>query len=305
MSILNQLNINYLRVFETVYRLKSMTKAAEQMHLTQSGISQQIKSLEEILGVSLFDRINKQLVPTSEAGLLYSQCAKGFQDIETTLRRITKNEHELLGIVKIGIPEEFGNGIILPLLAPFSKQHKGVDFRFTVGLASTMNSLLLNGEIDFAYIDEFALDKRIETKKVFDEVLELCISPTKLKQYGKPKHQKSFYQSLEYIEYVEGSPVLKMWFKHHLKGAHIDPKIRACVMNAQSVARLIIDGVGAGVIPQYLMKKLKKEGRSLQSFKGLTKPLNNAISVAFLKNRTLSQASEAAKDWLSEQLAKM
>ena len=63
----SSLNLNILRVFETVYSTRSMTKAAQVLFLTQSGVSQHIKSLEESLEFALFDRLQKKLVPTEKA----------------------------------------------------------------------------------------------------------------------------------------------------------------------------------------------------------------------------------------------
>lgn len=70
--IIDRINLNHLRVFECVYRTKSMTIAAEELHLTQSGVSQHIRSLEESLDIRLFDRIKHKLVPTGEARQLLS-----------------------------------------------------------------------------------------------------------------------------------------------------------------------------------------------------------------------------------------
>jgi len=55
--LIDQINLNQLRVFESVYRTKSMTHAARELHLTQSGVSQHIKALEDVLTLKLFDRI--------------------------------------------------------------------------------------------------------------------------------------------------------------------------------------------------------------------------------------------------------
>ncbi len=65
--ILDNLNLNHLRLFESVYRSENMTKAAEELHLTQSGVSQHMKSLEEAVGVKLFDRVRQSLIPSKAA----------------------------------------------------------------------------------------------------------------------------------------------------------------------------------------------------------------------------------------------
>ncbi len=302
--IIDKINLNHLRIFECVYRLKSMTDAAQELHLTQSGVSQHMKSFEDALGVKLFDRINQRLVPTSMASALFTRCAEGLNGIERALSEIKGQEGQLSGQISIGMPIEFGNTLIMPLLSQFSKKHPLVRFKLRLGFASEMNAGLLDGSIDFAFIDEYGMDKRIASEKVYDEVLDLCIDPQSLKKLGKVAHQRKFYESLDYVEYQEGEPLLRMWFHHHLKTRNLDLNVKATVMDVQGVARLIVSGMGAGVLPGHLVGKLQKEGQKLYRFKGTGQPLKNSISVAFLRERTQAPATATALQWLKAALVK-
>ena len=89
--LLDSLNINSLRVFERVYHTKSMTAAAKEMGLTQSGVSQHMKNLEQNLGKKLFDRLKHRLVPTREADDLAKSCHRHFRALERSLRQIIAN----------------------------------------------------------------------------------------------------------------------------------------------------------------------------------------------------------------------
>jgi DNA-binding transcriptional LysR family regulator len=297
--IFNDLNLNHLRIFESVFRHGSMTEAAKELHLTQSGVSQHMNSLEETLGIRLFDRVKQRLIPTSAGQTVYESWTQNFKKIEEALWSIKGVQRELKGNVSFGVPVEFGNNMILPMLAQFGKKHPGVKFRIRLEFASTLNEMLLNGKLDFAFVDEFKMDSSIKVKKVFDEVLELCIAEDVLKEKGAPRHTLKFYENLDYVEYEEGEPILKMWFKHHLDRDE-KPKlnVKAYVMDAQSNARLILSGVGAGVLPGHLVSKLEKEGHSIFTFKGSGKPLKNTISLAYVEDRTQSPAASALLDWL-------
>ena len=102
--LLDQLNINSLRVFERVYQTKSMTAAAKQMNLTQSGVSQHIKNLEKSLGVTLFDRIKHRLIPTKESEQLATLLIRYFRNIEHELVKLAGKKTALRGEVTIGLP---------------------------------------------------------------------------------------------------------------------------------------------------------------------------------------------------------
>ncbi|MBC7397155.1 MAG: LysR family transcriptional regulator, partial [Bdellovibrionales bacterium] len=278
--LIDQINLNQLRVFESVYRTKSMTHAARELHLTQSGVSQHIKALEDVLELKLFDRIKQKLVPTPSARELYKHTAKSFEDIESILSKLKKTDKELTGMVSLGVPIEFGNNIIIPLLFDFQKKHPKVRFKIRQGFPFEMNNLLLAGELDFAFVDSFAMDKGVTTEVVYNEELDLCVSK-KLGLPQKPQADFEFYEKLSYVDYQEEQSVLSLWMKHHtqIKGAELD--VRAYVMDAQAISRMILQGVGAGVLPGHLVQNLIVQDADIQILKGSGKPLFNAISLAY------------------------
>ena len=301
--LIDQINLNQLRVFESVYRSKSMTHAARELHLTQSGVSQHIKALEDVLELKLFDRIKQKLVPTPSAKELYTHTAKSFEDIETILNRLKKTDKELTGMISIGLPSEFGNNIVLPLLTEFQKKNPKVRFKIRQGFPFEMNHMLISGELDFAFVDSFTMDKGIKTEAVYDEVLELCISK-KLNVSNKNSTEYSFYEKLTYVDYQEEQSVLSWWMKHHTGAKSSDLDVKVYVLDPQAVGRLILQGVGAGVLPGHLVQKLETAGEEIQVFKGSGKPLHNTISIALVEDKTLSASTTAVLEFMKSKLGR-
>jgi DNA-binding transcriptional LysR family regulator len=303
--ILDHVNLNHIRIFECVFRTQSMTAASLELHLTQSGVSQHIKSLEDMLGVKLFDRIRQKLVPTAQAFALFEKCSSGLNLIEQGLFVIQGGDAQLSGTVSIGMPFEFGHNIVLPLIASFCRKHPRVRFRIQLDFASALNQELLRGTLDFAFVDDFRMDPRVRTEKVYDEVIELCIAEEALKRADAPfpsRPSRKHFESLEYVDYQPEEPVLRMWFAHHLDARNINLNVRATVLDAQSIARLVQSGVGAGCLPSHLFAKLQSEGVKLHRFKGCGKSLKNAISIAYLAERTHSSTSTAVLDFVKNAL---
>lgn len=296
--IIDGINLNHLRIFECVYRTASMTTAARELHLTQSGVSQHMKALEEALGLQLFDRVKQRLVPTAAAGALFKSCVDGLSGIESTVASLRGDGAAVAGNVVIGMPIEFGNNIVLPLLSEFCRKHPRIKFALRYGFANEMNVGLLSGAIDFAFVDEFMLDKRIRIEPVYDETIHLCASRDFLKDRGIVKNTRDWFEGLDYVDYQEGAPVLRMWFKHHLKSRELKLNVRGTVVDVQGVARLILTGLAAGVLPGHLVTTLEEQGSKLYVFKGCGKPLKNAISMASLSERTHSPAAKATLEFL-------
>ncbi len=300
--IIDRLNLNHLRVFECVYRTRSMTVAANELHLTQSGVSQHVRSLEENLGVILFDRIKHKLVPTSHASELYDQCSKGLIDIERALAHITGTEDEIAGLVTIGVPVEFGNNIIIPALCELSKEHPKVHFRLRLEFASVLNEMLLDGGVDFAFVDTFAMDTKIEKEKVYEEILDLCAPKGTFSQ--RRKWSKADFESQHFVDYEENESILRKWFSHHYDSSSFQLDVRAYVMDVQGVARMIQCGMGWGILPRHLVNRLEESGGAhFDRFPTETPPLVNVISLASVSGRTHSRAARKTMEWLKSKLA--
>jgi DNA-binding transcriptional LysR family regulator len=272
--LIDQINLNHLRIFQAVFQTMSMTEAARQLHLTQSGVSQHIKALEDMLGTTLFDRIRQRIVPTQTAKQLYECSERSLQQIEDFLVALRAKKGQVSGTVSVGMPVEFGNNIVLPQLAKLSETHPELQFRIVQGFPSAMSEMLLNGEIDFAFVDAFGLDRQITSERIYEETLELCVSgPSGAKTIKKAENKRDFYESLNYVDYLEQSV------------------IRATLPDAQGVARLVSEGVGAGVLPGHLAERLRRQGVELLVVPGCGTPVKNAISLSYLKSRTQSGAA--------------
>ncbi len=263
-----------------------MTTAAKELHLTQSGVSQHIKSLEDSLKAPLFDRIHRKLMPTKEAQKLYFQTRLALKHLEDVVGEISKQETTLSGEVRIGMPIEFGKHKIMPAIAQLSQKYQKLKFNMQMDFASKLETQLLAGDLDFAFVDEFLFNKSLTTIVIEEEIIELCASKTYLKnKIPSTKLNKEFFENLDYIAYQEGEPVLRRWFSHHLKRKNLRLNVRARVMDVQAIAKLIQLHIGVGALPQYLIQTMNRQNEELVVLKGSSQPLRNKISLTYLSGR--------------------
>ncbi len=297
----SQINLNHLKVFEVVYKTRSMTTAAKSLHLTQSGVSQHIKALEESLEIKLFDRINQRLIPTSLGKEFYQDISEGMSLIETALYNTKGDKHELSGLVNIGSPIQFGLDVIIPALKGFHQKHPKVLYHLNFDFASALNDFLLEGKLDFAFVDNFAMSNKILVEKIYSEKLILCMSKKLAKKYP-PKNTKEYYQTLPIVEYQEGAPVFKLWLDAQIKVKNFVTTPIASVMDAQGIASFILQDMGAGILPETLFNQLTKKGAPLIEIEGSKKEVRNDISVAYVKKRTHSPSAASLLEWFRENL---
>lgn len=290
-NFINKISVAHLKVFESVYRLKSMTLAAQELHLTQSGVSQHMNHLENDLGVDLFARNQKKLFPTEMADRLYSSCFKAFEEIESTLASIKDpKQKELSGRLRIGMPTEFGNNIAIPFLAEWCKKHKNVKLDFIYGYGLSLMQQLEKQEIDLAFIDSIPKSKKVDSHVVFQETLNLAATKEYLRQMNFSSESYKNLVTLDYIEYEHKESIIRNWFHYNYNKQNAPLKIRAWAMSVQGVTSLIRQSMGAGILPHHLIEKLHKQGVNLHLFKGRKAVMTNDISIAWLKGIPRSQA---------------
>ena len=297
-----QINLNTFRIFLTVYELQSMTSAASALHLTQSGVSQHILSLEEELGFALFERVNKKLFPTAHAAFLYRRGRKGLLEIELAVKEVNRAEEKPEGVVRVGLPVEFGNTVVIPELSKLGLQHKLVDFDITLDYGTVLSDLVLKGQLDFALIDRiFRVDSALKVEKVASETLVLCGLKSYVKRFGPQKNSSGYFARLDYVAYKAGEPLVRSWFRHHLGRHNMEIRVRARVFDVHGISNFILSGLGAGVLPHFVVERLKSEGVELHVFEGKRAPLKNEICMIHLPLKDRPLAQRLAMDCLRQQ----
>lgn len=133
-------DIDLLRVFDTVVRIGSFTTAAKALSRTQSAVSMQLRRLEEQLGVQLVARGTRQLAPTPEgmqllplARQMLSLNDQLFHDVDT---------QEVSGSIRIGSIEHYATRVLPVLIAEFCRQHPRIHVELHHGVSSVMHAEL-------------------------------------------------------------------------------------------------------------------------------------------------------------------
>lgn len=120
-------SLDLLRGFEAAARHLSFTKAARELHITQSAVSRQIKTIEEQLGVTLFRRLNRALLLTEEGQALARAVAAGLGGIEQAVARLSRLADDRP--VTVSTTVGFAALWLVPRLAGLRKAHPDIDVR--------------------------------------------------------------------------------------------------------------------------------------------------------------------------------
>ena len=125
--------LNSLRTFESAVRCLSFTKAAGELNVTPAAVSQQIRQLEDHLGVSLFHRLKKEVRLTEEARVALPLMTEGFDKLAEATSRITRQDET--GFLTVSTAPTFAAKWLLQRLPDFSSKYPDIDLRLDASLS--------------------------------------------------------------------------------------------------------------------------------------------------------------------------
>lgn len=171
------MNLRLLKSFRVVAEERSFTRAAEKLFLAQSSVSAQVKSLEEELGVRLFDRIGRSIVLT-DAGEKLMHYAGRMEDLTTQMRADVSSSEELRGTLTIRTPATVASVYMPGVISRFHRENPGVQVNFINCDDSRLREELTSGSIDLAFLltDEVVSDN-VTVTPLATEPLSMLAGP--------------------------------------------------------------------------------------------------------------------------------
>ena len=171
------LSLDGLRAFEAVARRLSFSAAAEELFLTQSAISRQIKSLERELGAQLVNRGTRKVEITAAGELLRQAVLPALDGIDRTTRQIRVAQGRRA--VSLSTFASFATLWLMPRLAGFQQQHPDIDIRIS---ATDVLAEMDDPDLDLVLRYDFAANLPAGAEALFGDVLAPVASPWLLQQ---------------------------------------------------------------------------------------------------------------------------
>ena len=165
-------HLNALRCVEAAARHCSYTRAAEELHVSQAAVSQQVRQMERVLGVKLFIREGRKMVPTGKGRQLAAQLSKGFRAIVDGVHQI--QAEPLAGTLNITTTQSLATMLLMPNLWQFRRRHPDINVRV---VASSGLEDLQHGEMDVAIRFGFTQPSDLHQRVLFEDPLVALCSP--------------------------------------------------------------------------------------------------------------------------------
>ncbi len=170
------IDIRQLQIFMAVWRSGSFSKAAELVHLTQPTVSSHIKGLEDTLGVRLFDRSGRDVIPTKAGSLLYPYARQILRLSDQAEKEVSLFLGREKGILETGGSNIPGQYILPGLLGDFKKRYPDICLRLHIGDTSSIAAYVASGELEVGVVGAVIEKKCLAFEACFDDELVLIVS---------------------------------------------------------------------------------------------------------------------------------
>lgn len=168
-------DLRQLEIFVKIVDLKSFSRAAKVVFLTQASVSERIATLENGVGVRLLDRLGKEIRPTKAGELLYKHAVLLLDMKKTACLEMQAFMGVKRGDIHLGgstIPGEY----ILPgILGLFCREHPSISVKLSVADSGSIETRVLNGEFELGVIGSKTTDKALICQALWSDELVLCI----------------------------------------------------------------------------------------------------------------------------------
>lgn len=142
------LDVRQLRAFVTVAECGSFTRAAASLHLSQPALTVQIRKLEDVLGLRLFDRNTRMVALTRNGAELLPGLGRILRELDGVLAETRQLSTIERGIVRLALLPSFASGVLPEAIAGFRAAHPGVGFVIRDVIASEVAELVAGGAAD-------------------------------------------------------------------------------------------------------------------------------------------------------------
>jgi DNA-binding transcriptional LysR family regulator len=246
-----------LKVFHTVARLLSFTKAAEALHMTQPAVTFQVRQLEEYFNTRLFDRTHNK-VNLTPAGERVSEFAERifdlYSEMENSVRDLTG---EISGALTIGASTTIAEYMLPALLGEFKNRYPEINLRLKVSNSEGIVSMVEHNVIDLGVVESPVSNKNLIVEVCHDDQLVVVAAPDHelVKRGGKVKAAE--IASYPFISREEGSGTRDVIMQYL-----IDEKVNPNEMNfclelgsPEAIKGAVEAGMGITIISRSIIGK--------------------------------------------------
>ncbi len=292
--------LHQLQVFLKISQTKSITKAAEELHLTQPAVSIQLKNFQDQFDIPLTEVVGRRLFIT-DFGKEIAAAAEIILDGAHNINHKTLSyKGQLSGRLKISVVST-GKYVIPYFLANFLKQHTNIELLLDVTNKSKVIESLENNEVDFSLVS--VLPQHLQIEKVELMQNKLFLVGNQEQKFKYKIYDKNIFEELPLIYREQGSGTRYVMEKF-IERNRIPVKKKMELTTNEAVKQAVIAGLGYSIMPLIGIKnELNNGDLQIISVKGF--PIKSIWNLIWLKGKKFSPVADSFLNYLKKEKNKI
>ena len=283
-------NLELYRVFYVVAKCGSLTKAAEELYISQPAVSQAIKQLETQLGGKLFNRTHKGMELSETGGKqIFATVEKALKLFDDAESKYSELKDSATGVVRICASDTVSTHFLLPYIKEYHEKYPNVNLILQNGTSSETIEMLKNNKGDIGFVNLPIDDTDINLSNTVMQLHDTFVCNEKFKELtdGVVDLKRLQDYPLLMLELSTATRQAIVGFAHS-QGIHLHPEIELASLELMTM--LAKNGIGIACIPREFVKHELFEEKSLIEIKTNPSLPTRAIGLALPKNATLTFA---------------
>lgn len=261
------MNLQQLTTFCTVLSEGSMTAAAEKLFLTQPAVSQQIRNLEEELGVELLVRGVRQVKATLPGQILFDYAKKILHLTQQAQIAIQTISQEVVGHLRVGTLNSLGLYLVSPIIGLFLKHNSKLRIKLTYGSGEKIINEMRQQAVDVVILPEMKTEYGVEFPDYEKRLLfkdEIWLVGSGRDTTLPASADLRTYVSRPIVSFTDHYPGFRAMLDRKLAEAKLQPAPVFETENVGTLKRAIESGLGWGFLPSHAIRKQVRTGRISQ-----------------------------------------
>ncbi|MFD2100508.1 LysR family transcriptional regulator [Flagellimonas iocasae] len=287
--------LHQLQIFLKISELQSITKASEELHLTQPAVSIQLKNFQEQFPIPLTEVVGRQLFITDFGKEIAQAAERIINQIEEINYKTMAYQGNLSGRLKLSVVST-GKYVMPYFLSDFITENKGVDLIMDVtNKLKVIRSLELN-EVDFALVS--VLPEKLNVNKVELMPNKLFYVSNYDRQLPKTVSKKYLFEKIPLI-YREPGSATRNAMEAFIQKNNFSVNKTIELTSNEAVKQAVISGLGCSIMPLIGNKNALKN-KELKIIPTKELPITTTWNLIWLKSKNLSPVAVAFLDFLKE-----
>ncbi len=287
---------NQLRIFLKICQTQSVTKASEELHLTQPAVSIQLKNLQEQFEIPLTEMVGRKIFITDFGKEIAEAAENILNQVHAINYKTLAHKGKLAGRLKISVVST-GKYVMPYFLTDFLKQHDGVELLLDVTNKVRVLESLEKNEVDFSLVSVLPENLQIEKTDLMQNKLYV-VSQTGQK-FKNRIYDKSVFENLPLIYREQGSGTRQTMEKFIQKNNLPVTKKMELTSN-EAVKQAVIAGIGCSIMPLIGIKNELQNGElQIVPVKGF--PIKSVWNLIWLKGKRHSPVAFAYLNYLKKE----